>query len=65
MIGHICGEGETRLGHEQDRFGMEREWTEGHDAEARKGKKQRRRKSEYVFETVTFLLRLRDNLDLV
>lgn len=58
VIGHICGEGETRLGHEQDRFGMEREWTEGHDAEARKGKKQRRRKSEYVFETVTFLLRL-------
>ena len=29
---------------------MEREWTEEHDAEARKGKKQRRRKREYVFE---------------
>lgn len=33
--------GEARLGYERDRFGMEREWTEGHDAEARKRKKQK------------------------
>lgn len=56
VTGHVCGEGEARLGrHERDRFGMEREWTEGHDAEARKGrKKQRRRKREYVFEMWLF-----------